>query len=138
MDYWIIFDHFKTWFLKQAYMDSSVIIGQSGEFQDNMSKYKNVEYMTCKPENNFFPDLSTASRTDIIFFCSPNNPTGHAASYKQLQQLVEFAKKNGSIIVYDSAYAAYITDGSPRSIYEIPGAKEVKQIIKQIIKPILY
>ncbi|KAL8097519.1 aminotransferase ALD1, chloroplastic-like [Apium graveolens] len=108
-----------------AYMDSSVIIGQSGEFQDNMSKYKNVEYMTCKPENNFFPDLSTASRTDIIFFCSPNNPTGHAASYKQLQQLVEFAKKNGSIIVYDSAYAAYITDGSPRSIYEIPGAKEV-------------
>lgn len=108
-----------------AYMDSSVIIGQSGEFQDNMSKYKNVEYMTCKPENNFFPDLSTASRTDIIFFCSPNNPTGHAASYKQLQRLVEFAKTNGSIIVYDSAYAAYITDGSPRSIYEIPGAKEV-------------
>lgn len=111
-------------------MDSSVIIGQSGEFQDNMSKYKNVEYMTCKPENDFFPDLSTASRTDIIFFCSPNNPTGHAASYKQLQRLVEFAKKNGSIIVYDSAYAAYITDGSPRSIYEIPGAKEVNKIIK--------
>ncbi|KAK1359278.1 LL-diaminopimelate aminotransferase, chloroplastic [Heracleum sosnowskyi] len=109
----------------QAYMDSTVIIGQSGEFQENTSKYKNVEYMTCKPENNFFPDLSTASRTDIIFFCNPNNPTGHAASSKQLKRLVEFAKTNGSIIVYASAYAAFITDGSPRSIYEIPGAKEV-------------
>ncbi|KAL7205953.1 hypothetical protein ACSBR2_018798 [Camellia fascicularis] len=59
------------------------------------------------------------------FFCSPNNPTGHAASREQLEQLVEFARENGSIIVYDSAYAAYITDKSPRSIYEIPGAREV-------------
>lgn len=81
--------------------------------------------MSCRPENNFFPDLSTTSRTDIIFLCSPNNPTGHAASRQQLKQLVEFAKANGSIIVYDSAYAAYITDASPRSIYEIPGAREV-------------
>ncbi|KAK1359336.1 hypothetical protein POM88_043810 [Heracleum sosnowskyi] len=62
---------------------------------------------------------------DIIIFCNPNNPTGHAASYKQLQRLVGFAKTNGSIIVYDSTYAAFITDGSPRSIYEILGAKEV-------------
>ncbi|XP_037494261.1 aminotransferase ALD1, chloroplastic isoform X2 [Jatropha curcas] len=61
----------------------------------------------------------------IIFFCSPNNPTGNAASWDQLKQLVDFAKRNGSIIVYDSAYAAYITDESPRSIFEIPGAKEV-------------
>lgn len=108
-----------------AYMDSSVIIGQSGDFQDKMQRYQNVEYMTCGPQNNFFPDLSTTSRTDIIFFCSPNNPTGHVASREQLEQLVEFARENGSIIVYDSAYAAYITDGSPRSIYEIPGAREV-------------
>lgn len=108
-------------------MDSSVIIGQSGDFQDKMQRYQNVEYMTCGPQNNFFPDLSTTSRTDIIFFCSPNNPTGHAASREQLEQLVEFAGENGSIIVYDSAYAAYITDGSPRSIYEIPGAREVNK-----------
>lgn len=106
-------------------MDSSVIIGQAGEFLDETLKYKNIEYMTCGPENNFFPDLSTTSRTDIIFFCSPNNPTGHAASYEQLTQLVEFARKNGSIIVYDSAYSVYITDESPRSIYEIPGARGV-------------
>lgn len=106
-------------------MDSSVIIGQSGDFQDKMQTYRNVEYLTCGPQNNFFPDLSTTSRTDIIFFCSPNNPTGHAASREQLELLVKFAIENGSIIVYDSAYAAYITDGSPRSIYEIPGAREV-------------
>ncbi|XVE66515.1 hypothetical protein DITRI_Ditri08aG0085400 [Diplodiscus trichospermus] len=108
-----------------AYIDSSVIIGQAGDFQDKTGKYQNIEYMQCGPENNFFPDLTTTPRTDIIFFCSPNNPTGHAATRKQLQQLVEFARDNGSIIIFDSAYAAYITDDSPKSIFEIPGAKEV-------------
>ncbi|XP_047336653.1 probable LL-diaminopimelate aminotransferase, chloroplastic isoform X2 [Impatiens glandulifera] len=108
-----------------AYIDSSVIIGQSGDFQADTGRYQKIEYMKCGPENAFFPDLSTVPRTDVIFFCSPNNPTGHAASRKQLEQLVQFARENGSIIVYDSAYAAYIQDDSPRSIYEIPGAREV-------------
>jgi LL-diaminopimelate aminotransferase len=81
--------------------------------------------MTCGPQTDFFPDLHTISRPQLIFFCSPNNPTGHAATRKQLQQLVHFAKVNGSIIIYDSAYSAYITDNSPKSIYEIPGAREV-------------
>ncbi|EOY16111.1 AGD2-like defense response protein 1 [Theobroma cacao] len=108
-----------------AYIDSSVIVGQAGELEEETGKYENIIYMNCGPENSFFPDLSTTPRTDIIFFCSPNNPTGHAASRQQLKQLVAFAKANGSIIIYDSAYAAYITDESPRSIFEIPGAKEV-------------
>ncbi|KAJ4953441.1 hypothetical protein NE237_030273 [Protea cynaroides] len=108
-----------------AYIDSGVIIGQTGEFHEETRKYKNIEYLKCGPENDFFPDLSTTPRTDIIFFCSPNNPTGYAASREQLQQLVEFARENGSIIVYDSAYAAYISDDSPRTIFEIPGAKQV-------------
>ncbi|XVF64704.1 hypothetical protein PTKIN_Ptkin09bG0188800 [Pterospermum kingtungense] len=108
-----------------AYVDSSVIVGQAGELEEETGNYGNIIYMNCGPHNNFFPDLSTTPRTDIIFFCSPNNPTGHAASWQQLKQLVEFAKANGSIIVYDSAYAAYITDESPKSIFEIPGAKEV-------------
>ncbi|KAK6938193.1 Aminotransferase, class I/classII, partial [Dillenia turbinata] len=112
-------------YLRQAYVDSSVIIGQAGEFHEETEKYKNIDYMKCQPENQFFPDLSTASKTNIIFFCSPNNPTGTAASRQQLQHLVDFAKENGCIIIYDSAYAAYVTDDSPRSIYEIPGAKEV-------------
>ncbi|XP_047945254.1 LL-diaminopimelate aminotransferase, chloroplastic-like [Salvia hispanica] len=108
-----------------AYVDSSVILGQTGLFQKDVEKYANIEYMRCTPENGFFPDLSTVRRTDIIFFCSPNNPTGSAASREQLTKLVQFAKENGSIIVYDSAYAMYVSDDSPRSIFEIPGAKEV-------------
>ncbi|KAK6159173.1 hypothetical protein DH2020_006487 [Rehmannia glutinosa] len=108
-----------------AYVDSSVILGQTGQFQKDVEKYGNIEYMRCTPENGFFPDLSTVRRTDIIFFCSPNNPTGYAASREQLTRIVQFAKENGSIIVYDSAYAMYVSDDSPRSIFEIPGAKEV-------------
>ncbi|KAE8077365.1 hypothetical protein FH972_015936 [Carpinus fangiana] len=108
-----------------AYIDSSVIVGQAGKFQEETGKYENIVYMKYGHDNNFFPDLSTTSRTDIIFFCSPNNPTGYAASRQQLKQLVEFAKANGSIIIYDSAYSTYISDESPRSIFEIPGAKEV-------------
>ncbi|KAF6145037.1 hypothetical protein GIB67_013388 [Kingdonia uniflora] len=108
-----------------AYVDSSVIMGQTGQFQKDVEKYGNIEYMRCTPSNGFFPDLSTITKTDIIFFCSPNNPTGSTATREQLKQLVEFAKKNGSIIVYDSAYAMYISDDSPRSIFEIPGAKEL-------------
>ncbi|CAJ2649062.1 unnamed protein product [Trifolium pratense] len=109
----------------QAYIDSSVIIGHAGKFVDRIGKYENIEYMTCGPQTDFFPDLHTISRPQLIFFCSPNNPTGHAATRKQLQQLVDFAKVNGSIIIYDSAYSAYITDNSPKSIFEIPGAREV-------------
>lgn len=111
--------------LLQAYVDSSVIMGQTGQYQKDVEKFSNIEYMRCTPENGFFPDLSTVSRTDIIFFCSPNNPTGAAASREQLTQLVQFAKKNGSIIVYDSAYAMYMSDDYPKSIFEIPGATEV-------------
>ncbi|RZS13010.1 hypothetical protein BHM03_00044530 [Ensete ventricosum] len=109
----------------QAYVDSSVITGQTGLFQKDIEKYGNIEYMRCVPENDFFPDLSTISQADVIFFCSPNNPTGSAATREQLTHLVQFAKNHGSIIVYDSAYAMYISDDSPRTIFEIPGAKEV-------------
>ncbi|GAU47664.1 hypothetical protein TSUD_90870 [Trifolium subterraneum] len=82
-----------------AYVDSSVIMGQTGLYQKDVQKFANIEYMRCNPENGFFPDLSSLSRPDIIFFCSPNNPTGAAATREQLVQLVRFAKDNGSIIV---------------------------------------
>ncbi|EYU42073.1 hypothetical protein MIMGU_mgv1a021217mg [Erythranthe guttata] len=108
-----------------AYIDSSVIIGQAGDVEKESGSYENIKYMKCEPENSFFPDLSKTARTNVIFFCSPNNPTGHAASRQQLEQVVRFAQENGSIIVYDSAYAVYISDESPRSIYEIPGAEKV-------------
>lgn len=87
---------------------------------------KTIVPMPCKPENHFFPDLKATPRTDLIYFCSPNNPTGAAATKEQLKELVSFAKANKSIIIFDSAYASYISDPSlPKSIYEIPGAKEV-------------
>eukprot|EP00249_Psilotum_nudum_P016683 c25943_g1_i1 orf=65-1492(+) len=108
-----------------AYVDTSVIMGQTGAFKRDVQQFTKLEYMKCTPENDFFPDLSSVCRTDTIFFCSPNNPTGSAATRNQLEHLVSFAKKNGSIIVFDSAYAIYMSDNNPKSIYEIPGAREV-------------
>ena len=87
--------------------------------------FAGVSYMPCAPPS-FFPDLKAAPRADVVFFCSPNNPTGAAATRAQLTELVAWAKANGSIIVYDAAYALYIaSDDCPRTIYEIPGAEEV-------------
>jgi LL-diaminopimelate aminotransferase len=109
-----------------VYVDTSVMMGQTGEYHQGKSQYNSVAYMECTAENNFFPDLSIVPRTDIIFFCSPNNPTGAAASKKELESLVAFAKKNGSIIVYDAAYAPFIQSADvPKSIFEIEGAREV-------------
>ncbi|KAM1120257.1 hypothetical protein ACFX13_045133 [Malus domestica] len=109
-----------------AYIDSSVIIGQAGDLKGDGGRYGSIEYMNCGPENNFFPDLATTPRADVIFFCSPNNPTGHAATRKQLELLVKFARDNGSIIIFDSAYSSYVQDDRcPRSIFEIPGSRQV-------------
>lgn len=109
-----------------AYVDTSVIMGQTGAYDHSSKQYRNITYMPCNPDNAFFPDLEKTPRTDLIYFCSPNNPTGAAATKEQLTALVAFAKRNGSIIIYDAAYADYIRDPSlPRSIYEIEGAHSV-------------
>lgn len=85
-----------------------------------------ITLMPCTPENSFFPDLEAFPRADLIIWCSPNNPTGAAATRSQLEELVAYAKANQSIILYDAAYAAFIDDPEiPRTIYAIPGAKEV-------------
>merc|ERR1719311_1224865 len=109
---------------RPAYVDSSVITGQTGGFDEASGQFDDIVYMTCRPENNFFPDLASTPRTDIIFFCNPNNPTGACATREQLQELVDFALKNGSIIVYDAAYAIFIEDDVPLTIFDIPGAKD--------------
>lgn len=107
-----------------VYVDTSVMVGMTGDYTG--AGFEGIEYMVCNPQNNFFPDLSKIKRTDIIFFCSPNNPTGAAATRAQLTELVNFAKKNGSLLVYDAAYALYITNPDcPKTIYEIPGAEDV-------------
>jgi LL-diaminopimelate aminotransferase len=109
-----------------VYVDTSVAMGQTGGYHSTSKYYENIVYMPCTPENDFFPDLDSFGKTDLIFFCSPNNPTGAAATFEQLEQLVAFAKKNRSIIIFDAAYASYIKGSkTPRSIFEIPGAEEV-------------
>lgn len=98
-----------------VYIEGSIIQG-----------VKTIVYMPCTPENQFFPDLKSLARTDLIYFCSPNNPTGAVATKSQLEELVRFAERNRSIIIFDAAYANYIQDASlPRSIYEIEGARNV-------------
>lgn len=107
-----------------VYVDTAVMIGQTGAYDEGKSQFKGIQYMRCTAENDFFPDLSAVERTDLIFFCSPNNPTGAAATREQLTQLVAFAKKNGSILIYDAAYAPFINNPAvPASIFEIPGAR---------------
>lgn len=109
-----------------VYVDTSVMMGQTGEFNSARLQFDSIAYMECTAENGFFPDLSKVPRTDLIFFCSPNNPTGAAASREQLESLVAFAKRNGSIVIFDAAYAPFIQSPDvPTSILEIEGAREV-------------
>ena len=100
-----------------------------------MQGVTHMTFLPCLPENQFFPDLQAAQGVDLIYFCSPNNPTGATATREQLASLIAFAKKNGSIIIYDAAYAAYIrAPHLPRSIYEIEGAHEVALEINSFSK----
>jgi LL-diaminopimelate aminotransferase len=109
-----------------VYVDSSVMNGRFESFNEATKQYNGISYMPCNAENDFFPDLSAAADSDIIMFCNPNNPTGSCATRAQLQSLVDFARANGKIILYDAAYSAYIKDPNcPRTIYEIDGAREV-------------
>lgn len=108
-----------------AYVDTSVIIGNTGMFDDASGQFSNINYMACTKDNDFFPDLDGLN-TNLVFFCSPNNPTGAAATREQLTKLVAKCKAEGSILIYDAAYAIYIeNEDCPKTIYEIPGADEV-------------
>ncbi len=117
-----------------VYVDGSVIMGASGSW--NGSGYENLNYLPCTVENGFFPDLSALPENGVFYFCSPNNPTGAVATREQLEALVSAAKKKGTLIVFDAAYAEFIRDPSlPRSIFEIPGAKEIAIEVNSFSKP---
>lgn len=106
-----------------VYLDTNVMAGRTGVYQNG--RYAHLIYLPCTAENNFAADLPK-EHADIIYLCSPNNPTGAALTKAQLQTWVEYAREHNSIILYDSAYEAYITgENIPHSIYEIPGATEV-------------
>ncbi len=109
-----------------VYVDSAVLGGITGGYSRTIAGYEGIRYLPCTPNNGFFPTLTDSSKADLLYFCSPNNPTGAVATREQLKSLVAYAKKHRSIIVFDSAYAPYIQDKTlPRSIYEIEGAREV-------------
>lgn len=109
-----------------VYLDGSTIAGATGYYDKITGIMEGVSFMKCMPENDFFPDLQNQERTDLIYFCSPNNPTGAAISKKHLKDLIDFAKCNRSIIIFDAAYSQYISDPDiPASIFEIEGAREV-------------
>jgi LL-diaminopimelate aminotransferase len=120
-----------------VYVDGSVIMGATGNLDKDRGQFDGMTYMPCTPTNNFFPDLAALPRTNLIYFCSPNNPTGAVATKEQLAQLVNFARRNGSIIIFDAAYAAFIQDDAlPRSIFEIEGSREVALEVNSFSKPI--
>ncbi len=109
-----------------VYVDTSVILGKTAHYHAPSRKYQGISYLPCLPANQFFPDLEQVAPVDLIYFCSPNNPTGAVATHAQLEKLVDFAHQHRSIIIYDTAYASYIQQPTlPRSIYEIKGAREV-------------
>jgi LL-diaminopimelate aminotransferase len=107
-----------------VYLDTNVMAGRTGEVGPD-GRYAGIVYMPATAENDFRPALPERA-VDLIYLCSPNNPTGAAASRAELARWVEFARSSGAVILFDAAYEAYITDPSiPHSIYEIPGAREV-------------
>lgn len=108
-----------------VYLDTNVMAGRSGSYDNKTGQYENIVYMPMTAENNFVPSFPT-QKVDIIYLCFPNNPTGTVLSKEQLSLWVEYAKQNKAILLFDAAYEAFIEQPNiPHSIYEIPGAKEV-------------
>lgn len=110
-----------------VYLDTNVMYGTAGKYDQTTKQYSNIIYINSTEKNNFIPKPSElAEIPDLIYICSPNNPTGVAMNAELLKSWVEFAKQNKSIILFDSAYEAFIEeDNIPHSIYEIEGAKKV-------------
>ncbi len=118
-----------------VYVDGSVVVGAAGP--NNGNGYEGIQYLPCTEENAFFPDVSQVKKDSIIYICSPNNPTGATATKEQLTTLVDFANKNGCIIIFDAAYFAFIRDESlPKTIFEIPGSRTCAIEINSFSKPV--
>ncbi|MFM1767690.1 MAG: hypothetical protein RJA22_219 [Verrucomicrobiota bacterium] len=106
-----------------VYVDTNVMAGHTGP-ADEGGAYAGLVYLPGTPANGFMPE-PPAEAVDVVYLCSPNNPTGATASRAQLEAWVAYARRHQAILLYDAAYEAYIADPAvPRSIYEIPGARE--------------
>ncbi len=106
-----------------VYLDTNIMAGRAGDLSDG--RYGNIVYLESTAGNGFVPELPR-EKVDLIYLCFPNNPTGATITRDLLSQWVDYARENRALILYDAAYEAFIRDDAiPRSIYEIPGAREV-------------
>ena len=106
-----------------VYVDTNVMAGRTGAYNTKRENFDGVIYMPCRKENGFLPELPSEV-PDLIYLCFPNNPTGSAITKDELQKWVDYANKNGCVIIYDAAYEAYISEENvPHSIYECEGAR---------------
>lgn len=106
-----------------VYVDTNAMAGRAGDYDEDAQGWTNIIYMPTTAENGFCPSLPE-KRADIIYLCSPNNPTGTVLNAEQLKTWVDYANQNGSVIMFDAAYERFITEpGVPHSIYEVEGAK---------------
>ncbi len=106
-----------------VYVDSNVMAGRCGTYDEAAGKWSDIIYMPTTAENKFVPEFPKET-PDVIYLCLPNNPTGTTLTKSQLQLWVDYANKNGCLIIFDAAYEAYISEADvPHSIYECTGAK---------------
>lgn len=107
-----------------VYVDTNAMSGRAGDFGAD-GRWSRLHYMPCTAENGFLPQIPD-KKVDMVYLCFPNNPTGMAATRRELEKWVKYAKENGAVILFDAAYEAFISDADvPHSIYEIDGSKEV-------------
>lgn len=115
-----------------AYVDANVIDGRGGTCEKG--RWSDIIYLDCTAKTGFLPELPK-ERPDVIILCYPNNPTGASISRSELQKWVDYARREGSLIVYDSAYEAYVSDpDAVRSVYECKGAEEVAIEVRSFSK----
>ncbi len=106
-----------------VYVDSNVIAGRSGNYNADRGDYAGFIYMVCREENGFIAN-PPRQKVDLIYLCSPNNPTGAVATHKQLKKFVDYALEHQAVIIFDASYSEFIADlALPRSIYEVEGAR---------------
>ena len=116
-----------------VYVDTNVMAGHTGEGRKD-GAYDGILYLPCIAENNFVPDLPK-EHVDLVYLCFPNNPTGAAASREQLSRWVDYAREHETLLLFDAAYEAYISDPElPHSIFEIPGARECAMELRSFSK----
>ncbi len=117
-----------------VYVDTNVMAGRTGTYDEATGLWSNVIYMPCTADNGFAPEFPETV-PDVIYLCFPNNPTGATITKDQLQGWVDYAVKNKAVIIYDAAYEAYISeDGVPHSIFECEGARDCAIEIRSFSK----